>query len=106
MSLQILINGLATGSVYALIATGFALIFNVLKFSNFSHGATMTAAAFVAYFLVSSKGMGLTATLVAAAAAGAVIALFGRIFRVPPYHFEPFFSYLFFCVLHYAGHAL
>lgn len=70
MSLQILINGLATGSVYALIATGFALIFNVLKFSNFSHGATMTAAAFVAYFLVSSKGMGLTATLVAAAAAG------------------------------------
>ena len=56
MSLQILINGLATGSVYALIATGFALIFNVLKFSNFSHGATMTAAAFVAYFLVSSKG--------------------------------------------------
>ena len=29
------INGLATGSVYALIATGFALIFNVLKFSNF-----------------------------------------------------------------------
>ena len=62
MSLQILINGLATGSVYALIATGFALIFNVLKFSNFSHGATMTAAAFVAYFLVSSKGMGLTAT--------------------------------------------
>ena len=63
MSLQILINGLATGSVYALIATGFALIFNVLKFSNFSHGATMTAAAFVAYFLVSSKGMGLTAWL-------------------------------------------
>ena len=96
MSLQILINGLATGSVYALIATGFALIFNVLKFSNFSHGAIMTAAAFVAYFLVSSKGMGLTATLVAAAAAGAVIALFGEFFRVPPYHFEPFFSYLFF----------
>lgn len=106
MSLQILINGLATGSVYALIATGFALIFNVLKFSNFSHGATMTAAAFVAYFLVSSKGMGLTATLVAAAAAGRRHCALRRIFRVPPYHFEPFFSYLFFCVLHYAGHAL
>ena len=41
MSIQVLINGLATGAVYALIATGFALIFNVLKFSNFSHGATM-----------------------------------------------------------------
>ncbi len=78
MSLQILINGLATGSVYALIATGFALIFNVLKFSNFSHGATMTAAAFIAYFLVSSKGWGLTATLITAAVAGALIALFGE----------------------------
>ena len=104
MSLQILINGLATGSVYALIATGFALIFNVLKFSNFSHGATMTAAAFVAYFLVSSKGMGLTAGC--RCGRGRRHCALRRIFRVPPYHFEPFFSYLFFCVLHYAGHAL
>ena len=78
MSLQILINGLATGSIYALIATGFALIFNVLKFSNFSHGATMTAAAFTAFFLVSQKGMGLVPTLLAAGAAGACIALFGE----------------------------
>lgn len=78
MSLQILINGLATGSIYALIATGFALIFNVLKFSNFSHGATMTAAAFIAYFLVSSKGLGLVPTLLVAGAAGALIALFGE----------------------------
>ena len=78
MSLQIVINGLATGSVYALIATGFALIFNILKFSNFSHGATMTAAAFTAYFLVAAKGGGLAATLLAAALAGALIALFGE----------------------------
>ena len=96
MSLQILINGLATGSVYALIATGFALIFNVLKFSNFSHGATMTAAAFVAYFLVSSKGMGLTATLVAAAAAGAVIALYEGLVTIKVgsnfYNFPGFFK--------------
>lgn len=97
MSLQILINGLATGSVYALIATGFALIFNVLKFSNFSHGAIMTAAAFVAYFLVSSKGMGLTATLVAAAAAGAVIALFGEFFgfrRITLNHSSPTYFFV------------
>ena len=78
MSLQVLINGIATGSIYALIATGFALIFNILKFSNFSHGATMTAAAFIAYFLVSSKGMGLVPTLLTAALAGAVISLFGE----------------------------
>lgn len=58
MSLQVIINGIATGSIYALIATGFALIFNVLKFSNFSHGATMTAAAFIAYFWSPARGWG------------------------------------------------
>ena len=78
MSLQILINGLATGSIYALIATGFALIFNVLKFSNFSHGATMTAAAFAAYFILEGKGMGLVPTLLVAALSDAAIALFGE----------------------------
>ncbi len=78
MSLQIIINGIATGSIYALIASGFALIFNILKFSNFSHGATMTASAFVAYFLASSQGLGLLPTLVCAALAGALIALFGE----------------------------
>ena len=39
MILQLLINGVSFGSVYALIAVGFALIFNILKFSNFSHWA-------------------------------------------------------------------
>ena len=55
MSFQTLINGISTGTVYALIAIGFALVFNILKFSNFSYGATMTASAFIAYFLVASK---------------------------------------------------
>lgn len=78
MSLQIIINGVATGAVYALIATGFALIFNVLKFSNFSHGATMMTAAFAAYFVAASKGMGLAATLAVAVIAGALIGIFGE----------------------------
>ena len=79
MSLQILINGLAVGAIYALIATGFALIFNIMKFSNFSHGATMTAAAFIAYFATQGRGMGLATTLIVAGVAGACIALFGEL---------------------------
>lgn len=78
MSLQIIINGLATGSVYALIATGFSLIFNVLKFSNFSHGATMTLCAFVGYFLVASRGLGLIPTILVAVVTGGCIALIGE----------------------------
>ncbi len=48
--IQILINGLAIGSVYALISSGYSVIFNILKFSNFSHGAVLTLSALVGYF--------------------------------------------------------
>lgn len=77
--LQILLNGISTGAVYSLIAIGFALVFNILKFSNFSFGATMTASAFIAYFLVASKGWGLAATLLCSAAAGSLIGLAGEL---------------------------
>jgi branched-chain amino acid transport system permease protein len=49
VTLQLLINGISLGSVYALIAVGFALIFNILKFSNFSHGGLMTVTAYLGY---------------------------------------------------------
>lgn len=39
MNLQLIINGISLGAVYALIAVGFAIVFSVLKFSNFAHGA-------------------------------------------------------------------
>lgn len=78
MSLQIIINGLALGSVYALIATGFSVIFNVLKFSNFSHGALMTLSAFVGYFISASNGWGLIPTIAVSMVCGALVALVGE----------------------------
>lgn len=76
--LQYTINGIALGSVYALIATGFSLIFNVLKFSNFSHGALMTLSAFSGYFIAAQRGWGLVPTILAAVVTGALVALFGE----------------------------
>lgn len=78
MSMQIVLNGLALGSVYALISTGFSIIFNVLKFSNFSHGTMMTFCAFVGYYIAASNGLGLIATIVVSVVAGSLIALFGE----------------------------
>ncbi|NLA90637.1 MAG: branched-chain amino acid ABC transporter permease [Synergistaceae bacterium] len=49
MLAQNILNGISLGSVYALIAVGFALIFNVLKFSNFSQGGVMTMTAYAGY---------------------------------------------------------
>lgn len=52
-----LIIALALGAVYSLIAVGFALIYSVLNFSNFSHGSLMAVGAFVGYFLIAKFGL-------------------------------------------------
>ena len=49
--IQQLANGLSLGGVYALEAVGFGLIFNILKFSNFSHSAVVAICAYFGYFL-------------------------------------------------------
>jgi len=43
------LNGLMTGSVYALIALGLTLVYGVLHIINFAHGATLTAAMFAVF---------------------------------------------------------
>ena len=48
--LPAVINGLAMGAVYALIALGLTLIYGVLHIINFAHGALLTAAMFAAFF--------------------------------------------------------
>ncbi|MDD4083104.1 MAG: branched-chain amino acid ABC transporter permease [Sphaerochaetaceae bacterium] len=78
MSFQILVNGLATGSVYALIATGFAMVYDVLKFSNFSHGAMMTSGAFLGYFLAAGNGYGLFLTIIISVLSGGLIGVLGE----------------------------
>jgi branched-chain amino acid transport system permease protein len=48
---QQLINGVSLGGAYALEAVGFGIIFNILKFSNFSHGGVVAICAYIGYFL-------------------------------------------------------
>lgn len=52
---QQLWNGLAIGSVYALVAVGYTLVFGVLKFINFSHSSILTFGAYVALYTLFSK---------------------------------------------------
>ena len=81
MSLQQLVNGMSLGSVYALIAVGFAMVFNILKFSNFSHGGLMTLTAYIGYVgtLVFVKHLDsiplFLITIITAAVAGGVVAI-------------------------------
>lgn len=54
---QIIINSLIAGSIYALIASGFSLIYSVLKFLHLAHGAVLTAGAYAAFALSRSLGL-------------------------------------------------
>lgn len=49
--MKYLISIFSVGTVYALITVGFALVYGVLKLSNFSHGVVMVVGAFIGYFL-------------------------------------------------------
>ena len=48
--LQQLINGLALGSIYALIALGYTMVYGVLRFINFAHGDVFMLGAYVGLY--------------------------------------------------------
>jgi len=50
---QYLVSGLATGSIYALVALGLALIYRSTRILNFAHGDITTAGTFMALTLLS-----------------------------------------------------
>jgi len=49
---QTIITGLSIGSIYALMAVGYSLVFSVLNFSNFAHGAVITLGAYIAWAIM------------------------------------------------------
>ena len=49
--LQQLINGLALGSILALIALGYTMVYGILRFINFAHGDVFMLGAFAGYYL-------------------------------------------------------
>lgn len=54
MFFQQLINGLTTGSVYALIALGYTMIYGILGLINFAQGEIYMCGAFVAVLLLAT----------------------------------------------------
>ncbi len=48
------VSGLAQGSIYALIALGYSLVYGILRFINFAHGEVFMAGAFTAVFVAQA----------------------------------------------------
>ena len=51
--LEQLINGLRTGSIYALIALGYTMVYGIAKMINFAHGDIIMVGAYTLYVSIS-----------------------------------------------------
>ena len=55
--LSYLINGISLGSVYALIALGYTMVYGIAKMLNFAHGDVIMIGSYVVFFAFGSAGM-------------------------------------------------
>ena len=70
--LQQLINGLALGSVYALLALGYTMVYGIIQLINFAHGEIYMIGAFAGFYSSSKLNLPLLPTLLIAMAASAL----------------------------------
>jgi branched-chain amino acid transport system permease protein len=56
-NLQLLLNGMATGAIYALVALGLVITYKATEVLNFAHGDVLMASAFVAWALIVEWGL-------------------------------------------------
>ena len=75
--LQQLINGLSLGSIYALIALGYTMVYGIVKLINFAHGDILMVGAYTAFFVLSAIGAGPAGMLIAFVVSMLVCASFG-----------------------------
>ena len=61
-----LINGLSLGSVYAIIALGYTMVYGIAKMLNFAHGDIIMVGAYVALMSMTQAGMPPAAAVLAA----------------------------------------
>ncbi|MCF8177484.1 MAG: branched-chain amino acid ABC transporter permease [Sulfuritalea sp.] len=56
--LQQIINGLTTGSVYAVVALGYTMVYGIIQLINFAHGEVVMIGAMVAFTVITSLAGG------------------------------------------------
>lgn len=72
---QQLINGLSIGSIYALMAVGYSLVYSLLNFTNFAHGAVVMAGAYAGFYSLTYLSPNLGVALVVAVTVGALFSI-------------------------------
>ncbi|MDN5301809.1 MAG: branched-chain amino acid transport system permease protein [Thermoanaerobacteraceae bacterium] len=73
--LQQMINGLSIGSVYALMAVGYSLVYSIMNFSNFAHGGIIMLGAYFGFFFLTLFNWPFAMAFLGAAICAAILAV-------------------------------
>ncbi len=73
--LQQIINGISLGSIYALIALGYTMVYGILRLINFAHGDIYMLGAFIGFFALGSWNMPFAIGLIIAMLLTAIIGI-------------------------------
>ncbi|ARQ97301.1 MAG: branched-chain amino acid ABC transporter permease [Campylobacter lanienae] len=73
--LQQMVNGFSLGSMYALIAIGYTMVYGVLRLINFAHGDIMMVGAYVALFSMTSMSLPFGFALIVAVVVSAILGI-------------------------------
>ncbi|CEM62902.1 branched-chain amino acid ABC transporter permease [Treponema phagedenis] len=79
MVIQQLINGLSLGSIYALIALGYTMVYGIVLLINFAHGDVLMLGAYVGYYVLLTFGTSPLSFVIAIGTAMVVCAAVGII---------------------------
>lgn len=75
MLLQQIVNGLTIGTVYALIALGYTMVYGILKIVNFAHGDIFMIGSFLGLFFVQHMELSIASATILAAVITAIIGM-------------------------------
>ena len=88
--LQFLINGVAVGSMYALIALGYTMVYGIVSLINFAHGEFMMMGAFIGALVLNRlQGTPLVVALLIAMLASGLIAVVTELVAYRPLRNQP-----------------
>ena len=100
MLLQVILSGLATGSIYALVALGLALIYNTTEHVNFAQGEMSMVSAFIGFTFFHSAGFSLPVAFLLTLAVSAVLGIIVERLVIRPAMRAPHFNIFIITLLH------
>ena len=72
---QQLINGISLGSIYALIALGYTMIYGIIKLINFAHGDIYMLGAYFGFFATTQLGLSFIPAIILSMACAALVGI-------------------------------